>query len=269
MTKAHTLLKRNFDRQKRTHGLTLRELASRTRVSPGFLSKVFSGKKNLSAGLAESLCNKLNVDELQREQVFEQLKFGLIKEKFGRTKPHIPKTNIIEPLSEFHLMGPDAEWLLEKWYRLAILDIVTCVDFQEQPMWVANRLSISTPDADRGLKDLEKFGLLHRDEAGRLRKKHELLRFPTKFSKSIVRHYQAAQLKRATENLLRKTDQRSFDARLITTISVASDPKNISRAKRILHEALYEAAVVLSKGEPTEVYQISLQLFPQTKLVHA
>ena len=262
--KASTLLKRNFERQKRMHGLTLRELASRTHVSPGFLSKVFSGQKSLTGDLAESLCAKLHLDDLQRGQVFEQLKAGLIREKLGKwnSKNRIKNT---DPLSEFHLMDTDAEWLLGKWYRLVLLDLVTCVDFQQDHLWIASRLSIPPSDAGRCLKDLEKFGFLTREDDGKLKKTHERLRFPMKFSKAITRDFHSSQIKRAMSHLHGKTNQKAYEARLITSLGVASDPAHIARAKQILHEALYEAALVLAEGEPTEVYQINLQLFPQTE----
>lgn len=263
--KAHTLIKRAFERQKKIHKtLSLRGLAERVNVSPGFLSKVLSGQKSLNFELAEKLFKQLNMDSLQRDQILEEMKSDLLKKKFKSSSARSKNAPQGPLLSEFALMDKEAEWLLGKWYRLSLLDLVTAKVFKEDSVWVAKKLSIPVSEATITMRDLEKFGFLQRNEQGRLKKTHELLRFPTKFSTSAVRDFHAAQIKRALRELLTKTDQRSFEKRLITSVGVASNPANIDKAKAILHEALYAAATVLAEGEASEIYQINLQLFPQT-----
>ncbi|RYZ76989.1 MAG: TIGR02147 family protein [Proteobacteria bacterium] len=264
--KAHLLLRKAFERAQKVHPeLTLRSLASRSNISAGFLSKVFSGQKDLNIKLAERLFKLLAMDSLQRDQVLSAMESSILKTKLRGARVSKPAKASTSSLDEFTLMDTDAEWLLGKWYRLTLLDLVTCSNFKESTKWIVSRLGVSQSEAESAMKELERYGYLQRDTKSVLRKTHENLRFPTKFSKDVIRNYQKSQMRRATAELDHKTSLSDFSRRLIASVSVASNPKSVERAKAILHEAMYEAAAVLAEGEATEVYQINLQFFPQTQ----
>lgn len=265
MKQPHKLLKNAFDRQKKMNSdLSLRSLAEKLRISPGFLSKVFSGQKGLTPALAEKLCLHLRMDSLQKDQMMVYLQENLLQKKFGKG-PEIKNKKSVQSLQEMVLMSDDAEWLLAKWYRLPILDLATCKDFQSDPAWIAHRLDISEAEAGEALDKLEKYGFLSRNASGQLIKTHELLRFPAKFSKAIIRDFHTLQMKRAMNYMNQNTDQSSFHKRLIAGLGVAVNPTNIEKAKTILHQALYEAAEILQEGDCSEVYQLNLQMFPHTR----
>ncbi len=91
------------------------------------------------------------------------------------------------------------------------------------------------------------------------------MRFPTTISKVNIRNYHKAQLKRALNVLEHQLTPREFNNRLIAGLSVASNPKKIEEVRKYLHFALYQAAEMLCLGDCTEVYQLNLQFFSQTK----
>ncbi|NUN06840.1 MAG: DUF4423 domain-containing protein [Bdellovibrio sp.] len=62
-----------------------------------------------------------------------------------------------------------------------------------------------------------------------------------------------------------KTDEKSFERRLITSTSIAANSKNIPRAKEKLAEVQLEIAEILREGPCDEVIDLTLILFPLTK----
>lgn len=243
-------------RQKENRKFSMRELARRIRVSSGYLSRVLSGQKNLTEEIALKLSDVLQMDSLQKTAVAEVFQRQLNKET--------PNSSL-DILNEYELLSQEADWILSKWYYLAILDMLIFSNIKEFPEEIARRLRISPEESRAALKSLEKMGFTVRDEKGQLRKKHLHIRFPTKFSREVIRNFHEAQMKRAIWVLQNNKTQADFDQRLITGITIAADPIKFKEAEAILHKAIYEAAQVLSSGDSSDIYQLNVQLFPQTK----
>ena len=70
---------------------------------------------------------------------------------------------------------------------------------------------------------------------------------------------------KALWTLNHKQDDVSLANSLITGITIATNPKQIEKAKEKLTIALHDIAEILSTGECTEVYQLNLQLFGITE----
>lgn len=257
--KASRILKKIWLRKKKIDPkqLSLRKLASKNKISPGYLSKVFSGEKVLSKDLAYKICKILNVDDAS---------YALIQELYENTQHQQQSKNFELPnLETFELMPESSEWLLSHWYRLTILDLMTTVNFKNDIEWIAKKIDISKNEVELSLKYFLDSQLAEINENGQWRKKHLNLRFPTTTTKSVIRQHHKSQLKRAIKELDSKTTPSDFSNRLITSISIASNPEQMKAAKDYLHLALYKAAEILGKGPCTEVYQLNLQLFPSTK----
>jgi uncharacterized protein (TIGR02147 family) len=254
---AAKLLKKLWSRLRLKDARTwsLREVARELKVSPGYLSKVLSNQKPLSKKFALKLIRTLRVDELNKTTVLSFFDEGSAKAK--RTRP----TARIEA---YELPPESAEWLLGKWFRLCLLDLMTTSDFKSDPNWMAERLGISSAEIEDTLKKLLAEGLAVVDQSGRYQKKHRFIRFPAAISKQSIRDHHKAQMKRATLELDTKIAPKDFAQRLIVGLSLACDPEKLSEVKGLLQNALYEAAEKLSDGNCTEVFQLNLQLFPQT-----
>jgi hypothetical protein len=52
------------------------------------------------------------------------------------------------------------------------------------------------------------------------------------------------------------------EARDLTSVTMAIDPKNLSMAKEKIRQFQDELAQMLATGTPTEVYRVSMQMFP-------
>ncbi|MGZ3780843.1 MAG: TIGR02147 family protein [Pseudobdellovibrionaceae bacterium] len=90
------------------------------------------------------------------------------------------------------------------------------------------------------------------------------IRYPTKAPLPAIRAYHKNMLEKALANLVNGIDKKSFERRSISSVSVASNPQNLKKAKERLSEMMYEIANILSEGDCTEIYQLNVQLFPLT-----
>lgn len=158
--------------------------------------------------------------------------------------------------------------LLRNWYYIAVLDLVTLSNFQNNPEWISKKLKISVYQAQTAVQILFKSGLLVEDCGSWKKSKHKL-RFSTKNSKESVRLFHKQLMEKAITELTTKTDEAAFKKRLITGLSIATNPDNLERAKVRLNEMMFELSQILSEGECTELYHIGAQLFSLTENLDA
>ena len=255
---AVSILKKSWLRLKKKDSLdwSLRSLAKEAGISPGYLSKIFSGQKPLRARHAKKLIEILRLDDINREIV---LTYYETPQKNISSKFLMPKN-----MDSFELPNEKSEWLLEKWYRLPILDLMTTSNFENNPKFIAKRLGLTVSIVEDSINKLVEENLAYKDNEGILKKVHKKIRFPTTISKRSIRNYHKSQLERGIFELDTKVAPKDFKNRLIVGLSIASNPQKLDEAKNILHMALYKAAEILSDGECTEVYQMNLQFFPVT-----
>jgi uncharacterized protein (TIGR02147 family) len=236
---------------------SLRKIAKRMKLSPGYLSLVLSGKRPLSKAISERLITDLNIGPLEALTIRKCFHLEIAKAKDER--PEIQDTN-----DETELIPGTAEWLLGQWYRLPLLDLLTTETSFDGPTKIAKRLGISEFEALQSLNYLEQEGLARKDSNGIWRKVFTHIRFPTNTSRAAIRAHHQAQLRRIDQILQNKTAPADFSKRLVIGISAAVDMNNLAEVKAELEAALVRAAKKLSHGTCTEVYQLNLCLVPQT-----
>lgn len=265
---SHQILKSWWKRsQSLPHSISLRAIAKKIKISPGYLSKIFSGKIFTPQKLIKPISKILNMDPATQSQWIEALTRETIKKNIGNTP--LMNRNIDSdknsPLDAFELGPVETEWLLEKWHRTALLDLTTLKNFENDHTKIANRLGISIEEVQRSIRYFLESGLLILTEDGHLKKKYLHLRFPSTTSKIIFRNHHISQMKRAIQHLDQSTTPHDFTNRLIFGITVACNKANLEEVKLGLHRALYEAAQKLSSGPCEDIYQLNLQIFPQSK----
>jgi uncharacterized protein (TIGR02147 family) len=262
------ILKSSWRRlQNSPSAISLRKLAAGLSVSPGYLSKIFSGQAPIPKRMIDPLIKKLELDPATRDQLIRAVTREALREKVG-VKTSDPATSpSLEPDAiESYELGPkEAEWILGRWYRTALLDLTTLKGFRNDTVWIARRLGISIAEVERSIAYLKDAGLLTETAHGGLRKIHLHLRFPSSTSKKVFRQHHISQMKRAIQTLENQTAPKDFSMRFVSGVTFACDPSQIEKVKVALNKALYEATQTLSRSDCTEVYQLNLQLFPHTR----
>ena len=254
--KISSILSEYLERKKKSRpGYSLRALARDLDVAPSFLSAVFNGKKLVPPAQIGKLAKILEIDaatliEIKRLAMPEEL-------RSAATRPlaETPTISII-PARETSV-------LLRQWYYPVILDLTTCTDFGGSVDEIGSRLGLHPEATAVAVRDLLGAGLLEEVD-GRLRKTEMILKVSSNRSRTEVRRYHLQQLERAQQELQQRTSDEDLARRVITGMSIATEPERIPVARKMLADALAEIAEYLASGEGSEVFQLSAQLFSHT-----
>ena len=264
---SNEIVRKFFNRKREKNpAFSLRLLATQIGVSPAYLSRILNGHKPLPTHLLGELVQRLEIDDTAAQQ----LKNGLIIERdlSAETKALLKDIGSVDlernPASSEFAEMPDRYFvLLEEWYYLPILDLTTCVEFNADPTWIAARLGLRVSVAESAWQRLIRLGCVQLEKS-QWKKCADKIRFPTARTQPLVRNFHKTILKKAADEL-NNIDANSFSERFIKGGSVATTHDHIQPALQLLDEALFNAMAVLSEGECTEVYNVSIQLFPLTK----
>lgn len=256
---SHEILKDFFERKRalRSH-FSLRYLAKRLNLSPSFISRVFNGSKRLPLKHLAKVAKELEIDA----PALRQLRKAFAKEymfDFDETEPSAHKPNA--PSDRFVTASADAFSILDRWYLLPILELVTCVDFQDDPAWIGRKLKISPTAVQGAWLDLIKSGCLKK-ENGRWVKTQRKIRFPSTRSSSQIQKYHSKMLEKAKFQVENRSSQEAFERRLILGASVATNAEGFEKAQKYLEQALFEALNIMTSGKADKIYHLGLQLFP-------
>ncbi len=247
--------------------ISIRSLAKSCDVSPSYLSKIVRGDKPIPPILVKVLSKIFKLDvtdsrELQK-RVLQAYELKKVASETGFT---IVKNENGDPLKDYLKLPEKYFFILEKWYYIPVLNIISLGPLYATEQSLSEKLGISKLEIDQCLKMLIKLGFIKKLNNGHTYERTEAkIRFPTQKSHPLVRHYHRMMLDLAKKEL-NKTDLESFNRRLISGINCTADPKKIPEALALLNKAIYEAAEILMSGDKTgEVFQINIQMFGLTK----
>lgn len=235
---------------------SLRAIARDLKISHSYLSQIINGKKKIPASRIDVFAKVLDIDEFYIEEIKKTiaLESGL----------SLSQSSTSNAFSELEVVHDKNLRLLEKWYYSPILNLVTCDNFQNDPIWISKKLGVPAADVKSAISFLKLTGFL-KEVDGQLVKSYEKSRTPTVKSKEKVREFHEMMIKKSISHLRSKTTDGHFNKRLISGLTFASNPKSLEKAKIKLNEAIHEVASLLAEGPCTEVYQLNVQLFPHTE----
>lgn len=265
MSKPHLILKKFFlAKQKINAKYSLRSLARDLDLTPAFVSRLLNGKQEIPLQRLGQFAKVLQMDTLS----IKELKFAIARNflnELGLTTKDFAvseKTSTLsyddrpQTLKEMSVLSP--------WYNVSIMEMTTCEGFKMDIPWIAKRLGIEKDQVQKSITYLVNSGYLA-EENGTLVKTSKKIRLATAKSIDIVRGYHKSMVELAIKDMQQKTDDKSFEQRLITSTSIAANSKNIPRAKEKLAEVQLEIAEILRDGPCDEVLDLTLILFPLTK----
>lgn len=260
--KPHQILKQFFDRKKEQNSAySLRALARDAEVSPAFVSGILSGKKKIPVGKLEKFGEVLEIDATSIRSIKKAIAFDGMDEEIFRdivSGGVRQDTNLFKPLPRKKIS------LLSKWYYVAVLDLMTCHQFQSDETWISRKLGLLPSETKEALLVLKKLNLIE-EEKGLLKKKIKKIRFTTTQSQVEIRQFHKQMIQKALQELEFKTSTLDFNRRLIAGITLSASKKAIKKAKHKLSDVLHEIANELMDDTCDEVYQLNLQFFPLTK----
>jgi len=248
------LLRNNFvDLQTKNPSYSLRSYSKKVDVHVGALSSIMNGKRKVSRDLAERIARRLLLDPQKRTELLElfpEKKIKKTKEEAGLPEPRYLEIEA----SQFKMMA--------EWEHYAVLSLMNCHDFQDDSQWIAERLGISETRALEVIKRLLQLQFIKRNVSDKLVRVHSAVRSSDDTINLSLRKSHEVTLDLAKESLSRD----SVHERDFTYVTMAINPNQLSVAKEMIRKFHDELAGVLETGKRTEVYRLSMQLFPFTKL---
>jgi len=224
---------------------SLRAFARLLDMSPAHLSSLINGKKNLTPKQAKKIVTKLNLSDSESHALVQDIA-GLQTDAFQ--------------LPDLQLLTDDEFKLISDWYHMAILSLGQ-IPNRAHAHWIADQLEIDPAIAWDAFYRLQRLGLLS-VKKGKFSQTSKPLTTKADIPSKAVRKYHAQTLRLAAEKLESvATEKRDFSA-----ITMAVHPSKIAKAKKMIHEFRQKLCAELeSSPNPSEVYTLSIQLFPVTK----
>ncbi|MFN8370802.1 MAG: DUF4423 domain-containing protein [Bacteriovoracaceae bacterium] len=240
-------------RQKENPAYSLRAFAKFLSLQPAVVSDIINGKRPVPQKHAVHIANKLLLEPKERHLFLSTV----INSK--ASLKNLARIVIAE--NEETLLNDERYYkIIAEWEHYAILSLLDLKKFKSDIAWIANRLGISKVRAEDCVSRLIDSGLIVSSDAGELSKAVAKVTTTKDISSVAIRlsHKETLQLAE------KKIDEVEVGARDYSSSTIAIDPKNIPEAKELIREFRRKLSALLKDGDPSEVYQLSVQMFPLT-----
>lgn len=245
MTVKNLLLQELTKRQTRNSAYSIRAFARDLGLGVTSLSDVLAGKRSLSKTNIEKVLEKLLISPLEKEQVWAHY-----KENASRAE-----------VDDRTLLDEDTFRLIADWHYLAILNLAKLKENSVKAEWIAERLNIDVAEAEVALERLFRLQLI-RKVRNRMERTAKPLTTTNEIPSAAIRRHHSQNLLLAESSLHRDP----VPTREFGSVTMAVNPEKLPQAKEILLKTRKKIAGLLEEGDLSEVYTLSFQLFPLTKI---
>lgn len=256
----YELLAKAFENKKaKNPSYSQAALARDLGVSSVFVSKVFTGEKDVPPARFKKLFKVLEMD-INLQSVF--IKATLLNSLPSEDLKDLVRSNFLteNKMENYKIESPKKISLLQKWYHVPLLTYLTCENIDLSPKAIAKYFKVTEIEIVQSLESLQTLGLVE-NQNGFWKKVEDHSYFPTTQTKTEVRDFHKQMIQKAYQELS-KADAQAFEKRLITGFSIAANPENVEKSKKLIFDFLSEISHSLSEGSCSEVYQCNVQLFP-------
>lgn len=230
-----------------------RAFSKRAGLSPGAMSELLSGQRQVSRKLAEKLAANLGLDPQERAELLGKFPVRLrrgVKPAVGTVSP-----------AQYLQLSSDQFRVIADWHHLAILSLVRTRDFRSEPAWIAARLGLPVSTVTTALERLLRLGLLEKGPRGKLSRGEARYRTSDDVSSASIRAAHAQYLNHALGAL----ERLPVEARDFTSLMLPMDPARLARAKEMIRQFQDEFSTEVEAGGGSEVFQLCIQLFPLSR----
>jgi uncharacterized protein (TIGR02147 family) len=240
-------LSAEFERRVKANSrYSLRAFARDLKMSPGEISELLSGKRQLTPKAINKISSRLGLSAAETRELVEHAT--------------LVRAGLEAPRPASHALELDLFNIVSEWYCFAILNLFDTEDFRCEPSWIGRRLGISGTEARLALERLERVGLLKRVR-GKLVPDAEFVMSPSGIPSEAIRSYHRTMLAKASAAL----ETQPVDERDITGLGLAINPADLPGLTRDIREFRDRITAKYSRGKRTEVYQLEMSLFRITE----
>lgn len=232
---------------KKNPQFSLRAFARTVEVSPAVISRVLSGKRNLTFNLATRIADALALGPMERDALYSFF-----------INPNDGKTEEEKVQKELSI---DCFNAMKEWYHYGITQLLYIESFQEDSKWISKMLSITEMEAKMAIDRLIRLEILDRDEDGKLYRTATHLSTTTDIASAGIKHFQKQILEKSIESV----EKDSLQERDVTSITIAINESKLAEAKLEIKKFRLKMAEFLATGDKTRVYNLGVHLIPLSK----
>lgn len=239
--------------------LLLEEMTARRNRNSSYSLRAFARDLGISpAALSQYLSRQRELSPKNKRQIIENLRLSP-QESAGLMDR--PKTSGGTDLGESHeKLTEDRFQMIADWVSVAILNLARLSKNKADPSWIAERLNIDLSEAQEALERLRRLAMIQ-VKGGRLHRTSRTFMTTTDVPSAAIQRFHVGLIHRAEKALLNLP----VEARDVTAITMPTDPSRLAQAKKILQQTRHRIAKLLDNGEPSDIYVLSMQLFPLTQ----
>ncbi len=230
--------------------------------SPGFFTLILQGKSNISLGTAESLADVMKLKKKEKEYFLTLVLFNQATDANQKLR-HQKK---LEATRAFKIkdLGPDRFRYLEKWYYVAMRELLTLTPFNGNYRELGQLLEppITAEEAKEAMSVLIDLGMMHRTGQGTYARVDPVLTTGYDARGPQVEGFFSAMHKLGGEALKRfPREERNLS--WLTLSTTRAKYQEIVEELRVFRLRILE----LVEKEPAEeiIYQFNFEIFPLSK----
>lgn len=248
MSTIQSILLNELSNRKKSNPLfSLRAFARQLKMSPAQLSLLINGKKKLTPRMADLIIDRLDLSKSVARQLIND------------TNPLQDKVKT--KVDDYKILSSEEFQLISDWVHFAILEMTELKNNQGQAQWIAKELNIDLVRAKISLQRLVRMGFIQ-IKNGQLFRTTKPLSTTTDIPSSAIRSFHKQNLELAKE----KIESIPVELREFTSITTSVSLKKLARIKKLLNEFKFQINQELEGEDASEVYSLSIQLFPLTKV---
>lgn len=235
--------------------------------SPNFLKLIIDGKRNLAITSIEKIAKAL---KLKKEEALFFHHLVLLNQATTSEEKKV-HTEFLLRSKVFKKMYPlkESEYnYYSEWYFVPVRELVNLKGFREDPDWIAKQLnpSITAQEAKKALSELEKLGLIKRNELGQLIQTDHNVETPNEVISPLIRLYHKEMLNKAGESI----DRFPREKRDISAVTITVSDSGIKKVKELIQQFRKDLLEITSiEPNAAQVYQLGFQFFPLTESVNS
>lgn len=252
------ILKEDFQKRKRINKrYSLRSYANFLDISPSSLSSILKAQRAYPTYKISDFFSKVSLDDKAQYEFMTSITHF---QKDQKRKSKNNKTHLNTPDDLGKLLESNKYFaMISEWEYFAFLNLIKLSDIKWNHQYFADRLNIQINRIDTVINNLLTFNLIEKDGP-------KYIRTSQKFYTS--NNISSNALKKAHQNDI----QLAIDAiskidihkRNISSRILPGCPKKLKKAEKIICDFKDNISKLMEEGNTTEVYQLSIQLFPLT-----
>ena len=226
---------------------SLRAFARKLGIHAPALSEVLNGRRIVTKKMLLKIASRLPQDAPFIDGLMAKLP----------SKKKLKKSDV-----QFVPLEVDRYRLIADWYHFAILSLAELPHFDSSPEWISSSLGILPQEASAALERLLRMGVLEVNALGKIVAKGVNYATTDGVPDTAVKQSHLKMLELAKKSL----QEDPLDSRDFTSIIMAIDPAKIPEARSMIRAFRNQLFTFLESGAQKEVYSLSLQLFPLSRI---